>query len=146
MSWCPTLDLLAIRMENANMNYKERTRDPGEQVVVCDVDDTLIMYDLSKHPGATTQVIVNPYSKMGIDIVPNKKNINTLIKFKKLGYFVIVWSRTGKLWAEEVVRELGLSEFVDQTLCKPLFYIDDKDAETWIGDRVWRAQEEGYGA
>lgn len=122
------------------------TRDPGEQVVVCDVDDTLIMYDLSSYSGVKTEIIVNPYSQMGIEIVPNKKNINTLIKFKKLGYFVIVWSRTGKLWADAVVKELGLTEFVDQTLCKPLFYIDDKDAETWIGTRVWRAEKESYGS
>lgn len=116
-----------------------------DYMVVCDVDDTLIMYDLSEYEEELTTHIKNPYSDMELSVVPNMKNINTLIKFKKLGYQVIVWSRTGKLWAQAVVDALELGSYVDMTLAKPLYYIDDKEAHEWIGEKVWRDPNSRYG-
>lgn len=118
----------------------------GDQVVVVDCDDTLVMYDMSEYPGDTPLDILNPYSGMTLQVIPNEKNIKTVIKFKKLGYYVLVWSRTGKQWADAVVDHLNLREYVDQTLAKPLYYIDDKDSTEWMGDRVYRDPNSRYGS
>lgn len=105
------------------------------KVFCSDVDDTLAMHNLSEYP--TEQRVVVEYTHGPMVIVPNQKNINTLIKFKKLGYYVIVWSRTGSDWAEKVCEATGIDGYVDLYLTKPIFILDDRPANEWT-ERIWR--------
>lgn len=108
----------------------------GDRAVFYDCDDTLVLWDISEHPGAPITTV----SCFGYEssLVEHKKNVNLLIKFKKLGYVVVVWSRTGSEWAEAVVKALGLEPYVDICISKPLFYVDDQKAEHWLGQHVYR--------
>lgn len=106
-----------------------------------DVDETLICHDLSEFP-VESQITITCNGRT-FQAVPHQKNINLLIKFYKLGYDVYVWSKTGKSWAEAVVRDLNLQSFVAGCLSKPDWLLDDKGVETWMGPRVWRDPNSG---
>jgi hypothetical protein len=109
-----------------------------------DVDDTLLLHDLSEHRWDTfagpVEVECNGRVFEG---VPHQKNIKLLIKFYKLGYDIIVWSKTGKTWAEEVCKTLNIGQYVSTYLTKPDFYLDDKPVGDWIGPRIWRDPKSG---
>lgn len=108
-----------------------------------DVDDTLLLHDLSEFSDREQlEVECNGRTFIG---VPHHKNISLLIKFYKLGYEVIVWSKTGKSWAEAVVRELTLGQYVSACLSKPDYYMDDREVEDWMGIRVYRDPRTGKG-
>lgn len=113
----------------------------SERVVMCDVDDTLVLWDLSAHPDAE-RVIVTCFGYETI-LVPHEKNIKLLRKFAKLGYTIVVWSATGWEWANEVVRTLKIEDVVHSVMSKPRYYFDDIRAEEWIGQRIWRDPKSG---
>jgi len=103
---------------------------PNLKVYCSDVDDTLVMHDLSEYP-KESQITVN-YTNGPMVLVPNKKHINLLIKFYKLGYHVVVWSRTGGDWAQLVSQSLGIDQYVNTYMTKPLFIADDKVPDEWL--------------
>lgn len=105
----------------------------GDRVFASDVDDTIILWDVSEYPDAP-KVQLDGGS---ITVAINQKNVNTLIKFKKLGYTVVVWSQSGKDWAEKVVNALDINQYVDLIMTKPSYYLDDLDASAWM-HRLWR--------
>lgn len=117
---------------------------PTDRVVMVDCDDTLCLWDLSDYSDYE-QVFVE-YVNGPVAVVPHHKNINTLIKFWKLGYTVIVWSGSGYKWATAVVTTLGLEQYVHSVMSKPLYHFDDKPCESWMGPRVWRNPKTGYEA
>lgn len=113
----------------------------SDRITVVDCDDTLAMWNLSDHP-KEDQITIE-HVNGPVQVVPNKKNINTLIKFWKLGYTIIVWSGSGYAWAEAVVKSFQLEKYVTLITSKPMYYFDDKPAESWIGPRVWRDPKTG---
>ncbi len=108
----------------------------SHKVISVDVDDTLILWDLSAYPDMPR--IEVDYAGYKSTLIPHQKNINLLIKLAKLGYEIVVWSATGYDWAELIVAELNLGEYVTLCMSKPRYYVDDKNAESWIGERLWR--------
>lgn len=113
----------------------------SDNVVMVDVDDTLVCWNLSDFPDYDRTIILHVNGPVAV--VPHQPNINTLIKFWKLGYTVIVWSGSGWLWAKNVVEQLGLTEYVHSVQSKPRWHFDDKPAETWMGSRVYRDPKTG---
>lgn len=108
----------------------------SDKVVMCDVDDTLVLWDKSQFdylPKLTVK-----YRGNDILLTPHQKNINLLIKLYKLGYTIIVWSGSGAKWAEVIVKALNLVPYVSICLSKPSYYIDDLEATVWCGQRIWR--------
>lgn len=99
-----------------------------------DVDDTLLLHDLSLYKRKEWVTIV--HNRRSFTGVPHKANIAMLLKFYSLGYQVIVWSKTGAIYAQEVVSALKLSPYVDYCLTKPDYYLDDHDVNQWMGKRV----------
>jgi predicted phosphatase len=112
-----------------------------DRVVVVDVDDTLVCWDISQFD--EVQQVTIEHVNGPVQLVPHQKNINTLIKFWKLGYTMIVWSASGRAWAQAVVTQLGLEQYVHTVMSKPMYYFDDKPAESWIGPRVYRNPHTG---
>lgn len=109
-----------------------------DRTVVVDCDDTLVHWNISKYLDYYKQFIIFEHEGYHVTLFPNKKNINLVRKFKKLGYSVIVWSQSGKDWAKKVVEELELVSYVDIVGTKPNYYIDDLPVNTWMTSRVWR--------
>lgn len=109
-----------------------------------DIDDTLLCHNLSDFP-KQDRIVVTCNGRT-FEGVPHAANIRLLIKFWKLGYEVIAWSKTGKSWAQAVVDALQLGDYVSICLSKPDFIMDDKGVETWIGPRVYRDPKTGVEA
>lgn len=109
---------------------------PGYKTLYVDVDETLAMSNLSNYEEKDWKTV--HYVNGPIDIVPNEKNINLLTLFYKLGYTIIVWSKTGGDWARLVSETLGIDKMVAVYLTKPTFYLDDQEVTEWMGGRRWR--------
>lgn len=123
--------------ETVFINHKPRSkRLDANKIVYCDVDETLAMCNLSDYP--VSDLVTIPYVNGDCKIIPNKKNINLLTWFHKLGYTVVVWSKTGSDWAEAVGKAIGIDPVVALYLRKPDYYIDDLEASEWMGPRRWR--------
>lgn len=102
----------------------------NEQRVLIDVDLTLIEPN-TNGLGLLNYLTLNYYGKP-LEFCPLIPHIDLLKSYKQRGYEVIVHSANGWQWAKEVVEKLGLTEFVDEVATKPLKYVDDKPADTWM--------------
>lgn len=89
-----------------------------------DVDDTVIMWNRSEF-SPKEKITIN-HVKGPVELVPNKKNINLLIKLSKIGWYIRVHSGSGVEWAQKIVTSLGLEKYVDSVESKPLGKTDDK--------------------
>lgn len=108
----------------------------SDKIVWVDVDDTLVCWNLSSFP-KEDQITVN-HVNGPVQLVPHRYNINTIRKFWKLGYTLVVHSGSGYSWAEAVVKALNLEECITLILSKPKYFFDDYSADSWAGPRIWR--------
>lgn len=61
------------------------------------------------------------------------------------GAVIIVWSRSGFQWAENVMRALGfVSDAQIYIMSKPMVYFDDKPVDEWLRDRVFLDSDKPY--
>lgn len=118
----------------------------NENVVFVDVDDTLVMHDLSinTHRPVDIVEIQDPIRARVIELRINKPMVRLLKEEKSRGSCIIVWSRGGYQWATNVVKALNLVEHVDQVMTKPLTYFDDKPVEEWLRYRVYLTPDTKY--
>lgn len=115
----------------------------NEHIVVVDVDDTLV---LDRDPQTDKErelevVIFNPYDRMFKARIPHTRHIELIKIMKGRGRFIRVHSGGGVQWAAEVVRTLGLTEYVDSVETKPIGYVDDCPAEHWLNNRIYLKPE-----
>ena len=112
----------------------------SDQVVVVDVDDTLLMWNDGHDiylPSPGTIELTDPYNHGMYFLKPHLEHIKLIQKYKTQGYTVIVWSAGGCLWAQEAVTKLGISKYVDFIMAKPIKYVDDLKASEILGSRVY---------
>ena len=122
----------------------------NEFTIMIDIDDTLIMWDSPNHPHemmtAEDQIkynkedlvhILDPYTKDNWYFRKHNKHIEFLKTCKAQGYQVIVWSGGGAKWAKTVTEALGLQEFVDVTMVKPIKFVDDLPANEVLVNRIY---------
>lgn len=118
-----------------------------ESVVFVDVDNTLIedapvIYNPHSH---ATPVAINPTTTLVLDYygkqvqkTPIQVHVDFVRSLKQRGYYVIVHSGNGYLWAKQVVTALGLVDCVDMVMTKACKHIDDDPDPTHIiGPRVY---------
>ncbi len=102
----------------------------SENIVCFDVDDTLVMWNIPVgHEGKTKLFNNFGYAEW---LLPHEAHIKLLKQFKVRGQFVIVWSQGGHQWATEVVKHLGLEEWVDLVMAKPKWIVDDLPPSAWM--------------
>lgn len=65
-------------------------------------------------------------------IVPHETHISQLRKHAMRGHTIFVWSAGGELWAEAIVKALGLESYVSYCMAKPIWAYDDKQANDFI--------------
>jgi hypothetical protein len=116
----------------------------NEQVIFCDVDDTLVMWQ-DPSPSATMVTISDPYSLRMYELPINKGNLKVLKDRKKRGSTIILWSAGGWEWAKAVAVALDLQGHVDYCMSKPIGYIDDKKAEKILGEHIYIPYGSSYG-
>jgi hypothetical protein len=107
-----------------------------QNVIMFDVDDTLVMWNYQ--PNVESIIVECPYSGKDIELWPHKRHIDFLEREYCKGNSVVVWSRSGQMWAESIVNKLGIANHIELIMCKPVKYVDDKDdKESIIGMRVY---------
>jgi FMN phosphatase YigB (HAD superfamily) len=101
----------------------------NDNIVTFDVDDTLVMWDII--PELMHKAI--KFNNFGYEtmLIPHEPHIKLLKQFKARGQYVIVWSQGGYQWAREVVKTLGLEDWVDEVKTKPKWIVDDLPAAAW---------------
>lgn len=123
-----------------NKKIKKPSKTPfnltGDKLVLCDVDDTLLLYKWPK--SQDHQAIEIKHNGIKWKVVPHKEHIEFLKKLKFLGWHIGIWSLTGNEWASLVSKRLGLDPYVDITMSKPSFYIDDLECQNFMGNRVYK--------
>lgn len=104
--------------------------------ILFDVDDTLVIWDRNAHLSDLIKCI-DPYSQEELYLNPHKHHIRLLKEKHTRGDLIVVWSAGGALWAEAVVKALGLENYVDLVLDKPKSYVDDLDVNDWLKERIY---------
>lgn len=109
----------------------------NEQVIPCDIDDTLVQWDKSK-PG--TKITIN--CVYGVQPGPHEVVIHEphvrLIKERLVrGTLILAWSQGGFAWAKAVLNALGIDHLNIVVMSKPTAYLDDKECQHWMGDRIY---------
>jgi hypothetical protein len=102
----------------------------NDNIITVDVDDTLVIWNVP--PGREEECITFDNFGYAQRLLPHRKHIELLKQFKVRGHYIIVWSQGGYQWAREVVKVLGLEEWVDEVKTKPKWYIDDLPANSWM--------------
>ena len=104
--------------------FKER------KTVYFDVDDTLMeWYPCEQHVQDAVYFNNNGHEFYKRAIMPN---IKALMAHHRAGHLVVVWSAGGSGHAENVIKTLNLTDYVDVILTKPDYYYDDKPASEWM--------------
>lgn len=111
---------------------------PNNKTVMFDVDDTLVLWNpsvekLSKDYPTFTDSI----SDKEVKFYGHLQNIKYLIQYAIRGYNVIVWSKAGSDWADMAVRGLGIEQYVDLTIPKPDFLVDDLPLTDFLPDTTF---------
>lgn len=101
----------------------------NENIVCFDVDDTLVMWNIPI--GREHEAIIFDNFGYSERLLPHYKHIELLKQFKVRGQYVVVWSQGGYKWASEVVKKLGLEDYVDCVMPKPKWIVDDLPPSAW---------------
>ena len=105
-----------------------------DMVVAFDVDDTLIMDPLDD---GNDVFFIDPYDSLQTRRSVHHRHVKLLKDHHAKGYFVIIWSANGAIWAERVAEALGLTKYAHAILAKPLKIIDDLPVTEWMGPRIY---------
>lgn len=116
----------------------------NEQLVYCDVDDTLVMWQ-DCNPDFKEVKVIDPYDGKEVTLRAHAGHIKVLKDRKSRGAYVTVWSAGGYKWAKAVVDALELTDYVDVVSSKPFMYIDDKIAEDIMGEHLDLGPKSKYG-
>ncbi len=113
----------------------------NEYITFWDIDDTLVMHE-NYH--IDNVFVKDPIDNREIKLRKNLPMIRLMKEEKARGSTIIVWSRGGFQWAENVIKALKLEEYVTLILSKPLAYFDDKPVEEWLKYRVYLSPDTNY--
>jgi hypothetical protein len=107
-----------------------------ESNVMCDVDDTILMWDNPTINGIGKVPV--EFAGETVYLTPHKYHVQLLKMYKQRGYSVFVWSANGVEHATRAVAALGIEEFVDFVMTKPAKHMDDSENPGAIlGPRVY---------
>lgn len=103
-----------------------------------DCDSTLVMWegDVSFEGKEKSVIEIKcPYDNGVIRLLPHSKHVQMLIGHARTGWSVVVWSAGGWEWAEAVVKALGVEQYVDIVMSKPVYAYDDLPLSEAVGVR-----------
>ena len=97
-------------------------------VAFFDVDQTLVDWDSGMNDIVITHNGIAMHGRV------MHKHVDRIKMHKFWGNGVVVWSKSGYSFALEVVRALGVEEYVDVVCAKPSFVYDDKQFHEFMGE------------
>lgn len=117
----------------------------NESTVFFDIDNTLVMWKMSKTGVSASVKVTCPYHGDIYELKKHLGHIKILKDRKARGSFIVVWSAAGFAWAEAVIKALNLELYVDLIMTKPHAYVDDKQAAEFMGERIYLEIDDSYG-
>ncbi len=125
----------------------------NENVIMYDVDDTLVIWKDKNDETDRVVVIEDPYlsgnpygGNKAYALAVHEPHVKLLQNHHARGKCVVVWSQGGYRWAEAVVKALGLEDCVDLIMSKPTAYVDDLRVEEWLPKRTYISADSNWGA
>lgn len=110
----------------------------SDDLIFFDVDETLVFWRTDEDPSDVIIQAIDVYlDDKVINLVPHERNIALLKRNFGQGRTIVVWSMGGALWAESVVKALGLEGYVSLIMSKPKMYCDDIDMKDWGCSRMY---------
>lgn len=111
-----------------------------ENVVHCDVDDTILKWSDVTVPGPEKLSI--EFAGKTVYLTPHTYHVDLLKMYRERGYYIVVWSANGYGHAARAVQALGLEYLVSgdhgHIQGKPAKHMDDSpDAAAILGPRVF---------
>jgi FMN phosphatase YigB (HAD superfamily) len=107
--------------------------------VFFDCDDTLVMWDNKHKAEDLSNCVLVDDGFIQVQLVPHREHIQYLKSSKLLNKnTIVVWSAGGWQWAQAVVKALGLEEYVDAVMEKPIRYVDDLHCTKFMGDMIYK--------
>lgn len=118
----------------------------NERVIAVDIDDTLVMHNLTELCPLSDRVnVVDPMdSSQAIQLRINNNMVRLVKEEFERGSTIIVWSRGGYQWALNVLEALNMQDIPLVVMTKPITYFDDTPVEKWMKDRVYIGPDEAY--
>jgi len=128
----------------------------NESIILVDIDGTLIEdYEIQKityntpYGVETMSVPTTNNGYLELDYYgkqvykkPITEHIDFVRSLKKRGYYVIVHSGNGYLWAKQVVGALDMNDCVDMVMTKACKHLDDDaDPTHVIGPRIFLKEQ-----
>lgn len=106
-----------------------------------DVDKTLIFWKPKGQEPHEFDIKIDYYGEE-VSVVPHLEHIQLLRATLARGRNAVVWSGNGYQWAKNVIEALVKAGHLTSTdgiviMSKPVGYVDDMDAATWMGNRVY---------
>lgn len=95
-----------------------------------DVDDTLVSWKCYPKRSKNSIGFNDPTGTTYLNSI--QEHIDAMKLHKLRGHTIIVWSAGGEDWAEEVVKKLGLEEYVNAVMPKPDWFYDDLPAAEFM--------------
>ena len=113
----------------------------NESTIFIDIDDTLVMWGKKEN-----QIeVIEPLYGEPTYVTPHKGHIKILKDRKARGSRIVLWSAGGYRWAAAVIKALNLEQYVDFVMTKPHAYLDDKQPDEFMGERIYLPYGGGYG-
>lgn len=117
----------------------------SEMIKPFDVDGTLVNpWDPSVNYDQVSVYVNDPLTGKFIRMAVHEPMLRLLEEEHHRGSCVVVWSRGGYQWAENVITALGIINKVDLIMSKPMVYFDDLPVSEWMKDRVYMTPETKY--
>lgn len=109
----------------------------SENIKPFDVDGTLVLPNDNDTKGDYIEVL-DPVTNTFILMKIHKPNVRLLREELQRGAQVIVWSRSGWEWAQNVLKALDFGDSCNIiVMSKPIAYFDDMPVEQWLKDRIY---------
>lgn len=104
----------------------------SDRAAFFDVDETLILMDDIdfQHPLLTT--IEDEKHGIFARVIPHEAHIQKMKEHHSRGHKVFVWSAGGWAWAQAVVIDLGLEQYVTAIIPKGPWAWDDLPPAEWL--------------
>lgn len=109
----------------------------NNNVTAFDVDGTMVIWPKDYREKAPGRQEFD-YGGGKIYLTPYQDHITFLKHCYLRGDCVILWSKNGYSWAEQVAQKLGIKKYITLIMSKPCRHIDDKENVTSIvGERIF---------
>lgn len=124
------------------INNEENNQIPGEIVGSIDIDGTIL--DWGRGTGRIV-TFIHPFTNQELKVSVNEANLQVVTNWLARGATLLVWSRSGRAWANAALKAINLYHKNIFVAAKPLFYVDDKPANEWMGEQVFLPHTDKWG-